>query len=618
MANRQIHELDPVSTLTTSDRIVVSTAAGNLTRRASLAALPFVSARPGGTARTLAAKLNDSVSVKDFGAEGDDVADDAAAFNAAMASGARTIRIPQGRYRLSAPVVVPAHTNLIGDGRDQTVLVATHDGVALDYGTVFVFQSTEYIDGTLSGVGISTPPTSTAAALRVGGNNFVGIGLRFFGSGPNGWAIEMDHTNEGSLEDILAWGDGAEAWRGNGIWFRNSGSLPVNYGDSSIRQVGIKLANNNLKGMFFEGANAAPGIINNIIIEKVNITAPGQTGCLGIHIKNARRLMFVSVDLESMTTGVLEEGTGNNMTEINSYLGVFFLSNGVVPHDAYLDSNDAIPGSVKNRTFLGCDNFPALGAAFVDNDSMLARNCWFASPSTGKPTLRLSEGGGVLRVDRGADPFISFGAPATGNNSRITCGVDGLTAPYDATLYMGDLNIRKVTVEPVLHMNERTTAPPMTTDGMLAIADGNPVAGGWNPSHDRGWYIRHGGAWNRLVDTRMKGWVAVNEQTGTSYTLQPADVGDRVAMSGASAKTVTVPQLATVPGSSGAKAPGVTTVISGRQIQCEVTIEQVGSGTVTLAAGSGVTITGPVATSADGQALVVRWTTPTLVRTRLA
>jgi hypothetical protein len=154
----------------------------------------------------------------------------------------------------------------------------------------------------------------------------------------------------------------------------------------------------------------------------------------------------------------------------------------------------------------------------------------------------------------------------------------------------------------------------MAQDQMTVFADG----GTWNPGYDKGLYTRAGGAWHRLLDTRSRGWVAVNEQTGTTYTLQPGDLGDRVEMSGGTAKTVHVPQMATVPGVSGSKAPGATTIVTGRKLYLETSVVQAGSGAITLVADSGVTITGPIATSADGQALTLRWTGPASVRTRLA
>ena len=95
--------------------------------------------------------------------------------------------------------------------------------------------------------------------------------------------------------------------------------------------------------------------------------------------------------------------------------------------------------------------------------------------------------------------------------------------------------------------------------------------------------------------------MAVNQQAGTSYTLQSGDLGDRVEMSGSAAKSVTVPQMATVPGTAGTKAPGATNIVTSRAVHVEPTVTQIGTGAVTLTADVGVTITGAVATAGDGR-----------------
>jgi len=71
----------------------------------------------GAQERTVKTKLQETVSVKDFGAVGDGVADDTAAIQAALDSGARRIYIPTGYYKISTTLTVPATVSLIsGDG----------------------------------------------------------------------------------------------------------------------------------------------------------------------------------------------------------------------------------------------------------------------------------------------------------------------------------------------------------------------------------------------------------------------------------------------------------------------------------------------------------------------
>ena len=85
------------------------------------------------TARTVLSKLRDTVSLKDFGAIGDNVADDTAALNAAIAycnTNSKTLFIPGGNYKITSNITVPVAPNtqrsfgIIGEGKhfEQSVL----------------------------------------------------------------------------------------------------------------------------------------------------------------------------------------------------------------------------------------------------------------------------------------------------------------------------------------------------------------------------------------------------------------------------------------------------------------------------------------------------------------
>jgi hypothetical protein len=99
----------------------------------------------GAVTRTVQARLQDYVSVKDFGAVGDGVTDDTTAFNAAMAAvnfpvfnpeglteyGGGTLYIPAGVYAVSG-LIVPFGVSLCGEGMRNTVIKHTGSGVAVD------------------------------------------------------------------------------------------------------------------------------------------------------------------------------------------------------------------------------------------------------------------------------------------------------------------------------------------------------------------------------------------------------------------------------------------------------------------------------------------------------
>jgi len=77
----------------------------------------------GAVATTVQTKLRESVSVKDFGAVGDGVTDDTAAFNSAAASAAYEIQVPYGTYNISSKVTINK-SKLIGDGSSGTIIKA--------------------------------------------------------------------------------------------------------------------------------------------------------------------------------------------------------------------------------------------------------------------------------------------------------------------------------------------------------------------------------------------------------------------------------------------------------------------------------------------------------------
>ena len=74
----------------------------------SVSDLAFLQAGAGATARTALSKLQESVSVKDFGAVGDGTTDDTAAIQAALDSSAKLIFVPIGNYKTTATLTISA------------------------------------------------------------------------------------------------------------------------------------------------------------------------------------------------------------------------------------------------------------------------------------------------------------------------------------------------------------------------------------------------------------------------------------------------------------------------------------------------------------------------------
>ena len=89
--------------------------------------LSFTQAGTGATARTIDSKLKDVVSVKDFGAVGDGVADDAAAIQAAVNTG-KAVFLPKGVYKLLSPITLATvGQRFFGESSQETYLTGGLD-----------------------------------------------------------------------------------------------------------------------------------------------------------------------------------------------------------------------------------------------------------------------------------------------------------------------------------------------------------------------------------------------------------------------------------------------------------------------------------------------------------
>lgn len=87
----------------------------------------FIQSGTGATLRTVQDKLRETVSVKDFGAVGDGVADDTAAIQAALdaaASGGNVLHFPGGVYSVTGGLTGPRNLCVTGDGWQTTIKLA--------------------------------------------------------------------------------------------------------------------------------------------------------------------------------------------------------------------------------------------------------------------------------------------------------------------------------------------------------------------------------------------------------------------------------------------------------------------------------------------------------------
>lgn len=85
----------------------------------SATGITYTEGAAGSVSRTVASRLQDIVSVKDFGAKGDGVADDTAAIQGALNSGAASVLVPTGVYKITSSISIPNYVTLRGNGFSQ-------------------------------------------------------------------------------------------------------------------------------------------------------------------------------------------------------------------------------------------------------------------------------------------------------------------------------------------------------------------------------------------------------------------------------------------------------------------------------------------------------------------
>ena len=626
MPSKQIHEIPTITTPSRDDLLLVSTNAGSLTRSASLASLPYDRGESGSTPRTISEKLGETVSVTDFGAVGDGVADDAPAFQAALDSH-QCVSVPAGTFRLATTIDVLPRRRLAGSGRDTTIIQAE--------GTLaFVFHrnaGAHQIDAAAAADWNRSSIADMTIRMATGGIRAVGHEFRlrdvsFFGGTAtsqvdlDGWCVDMVDANECHLSGISAgYGGGIKhAMNANGIRWRSL-TVGVNYGDSLVEEVSIKLGGADTAAILLDGhtATASTHVCNNMVLQRIQANAPqggvGNTplaGTNGIKLWNSARICLLDCNIEALDVAFEEyseqAGGAAGACIANSFLGCYTFS----CNTRYRDSNDAFPGSVVQRHFIGCDNLGPItngsvsgdGGHAQDGDAFL-QGAWIAD-GDGNPSVQLrsrtkdtlivtGDYKGSAQLD--ADGHPSQQAPYHGflldigskEAAKITRPIaHGATDPDNAAAGLSDVRLElgngegdprgelsRVQINDPLQLAARNTQPLRPLDGLVhhaASASAMPSTGEWYLGP--GIYARvNGGEYPPVAVQR--GAVPEKERNG-DFTVSDADFGKILRVNHGSDRVVTIP-AGIVPAGAGARRFWVV-----RQ----------GTGRVTFQAGSGLTI----------------------------
>jgi len=264
-------------------------------------------------------RVLDTVSIKDFGAVGDGVADDTARIQDAInSSPLQVIHIPSGTYLVTDTITVPSGNIIVGDGAGLTTILAKSLGTSADLFSVNAPISegltTEFSGFTVSvstanaRYGIVTPQTSTTSYKpRYVFNNLLFRGENAVAGGSS-WeqdfgctaCIKLGDCFSADIRDVQVWGtydmDAIESSspEQTGLYFEGTESLRNvtvdNYLTSDVKY-GIDLGENNTS-VYLSNIDCARGWYGIRTVATGNNGEFFATGCtfnaqrIGVELKN--------------------------------------------------------------------------------------------------------------------------------------------------------------------------------------------------------------------------------------------------------------------------------------------------------------------------------------------
>jgi len=283
--------------------------------------------------RTIQQRLDDLVTVQSFGVVGDGVTDDTEALQRAIdevflnssdkidPKSRRTLKIEAGEYRITSTLYVPPFANIIGDGKDKTIIkqytndtpiMATIDGTSIPSARLEfanIQNTTRPRNITISGITFAIDTSSVTE---------------------NSGLLMLDCTTESTISDCKFYGN-------HGV--RNGNTGPTTTG-INIRGLGATTSEND--------------IIDNCEFNSLTYGVYSKYDTQNIIIQNSNfKYLHTGIDLARDSTGVGAESQGPRYYTFKSNLFDKVDDYGIAVHNT---TGEAIGHTSDSNTFLDVAN----------------------------------------------------------------------------------------------------------------------------------------------------------------------------------------------------------------------------------------------------------------------
>jgi len=449
----------------------------------------FIQAGTGAQQRTVESKLQDVVSVKDFGAVGDGVTDDTDKIQAAItASVGKACFFPAGTYIIGARINVPSNVELLGDQCQSILKLKTQDWVAsnglmfaLDTKTDVTFKSLCF-DGNKGNVGTTRSPLNVVFnSQRTNFNNCIfqnveGICLNISTDTDDTEIIECQFLNCGGNPNLSdGYRNQAIAFSTNGIDrsrnIRIEGCFFLSQGLDciSLSDCDDVIVSNNISvdSYTLVYTNAAPTTVTNLVIANNVVRRCSEFGAGTV-------VPPVAIDLPGVDTASV---TGNTLYEIDAAaIGIFdFAKNVVVTGNTIVNTMRGGNTSFSSGIFVSdtADNITVEGNSINDTagTALMAYGI-----TVGITTTNL-----LIKDNTVKNPLIARYGVYSGqedlaniviytSNSQVsnTTRINDLDISSNLETIHGRLNVKTTdNTNPAVTVTQLGTAPCITAEGAL-------------------------------------------------------------------------------------------------------------------------------------------------------